>query len=48
MCDFNFIRFAILQGNNIRETFIETHYTYDWMKDETADYKAVKENAENS
>ena len=22
--------------------------TYDWMKDETTDYKAVKENAENS
>ena len=38
---------SILQGN---EWLLRTCSvgTYDWMKDETADYKAVKENAKNS
>ena len=37
---------SFLQGNDFLRTYKVG--TYDWMEDETADYKAVKENAENS
>ena len=37
---------SFLQGNDFLRAYKVD--TYDWMEDETADYKAVKENAENS
>ena len=36
----NFTGYGLLRTCNVG--------TYDWMKDETTDYKAVKENAENA